>query len=371
MAAYLITSPQANMIGLYYLPMAYAAHETGIKESRCRDVLGDLIEIGFCSYDESAEVVWVHEAVRFQHADTSKADKQRVGSVKQYEAAPQCSMLGLFYDRYQGFLPFSKRRDASPSQALHKPFASPSKQKISPTDTRDDQRNDKRNLVNATINATSNAKGFSARPEENGVSLSEFSEQLSNAGITLQLRPNEHTKFSLLIPVAQQEIDHALLRARESKVLTAAYVLGVMKKERERSAEIAGSPAPPGFSPKRRMSRQEESIAAAIATTEEYNARVRAEEERSAAVVFDAGELPVPAIPKRFDAADNDYGVVGTPTRPPAGCGHEGVGESPDIEFVVRADSASRARDSSGAPPRAAATAGEQPAYLLATRGNP
>jgi len=68
-AMYLMSSPHATMIGLYHLPIAYISADTGSPfEGACKAVKS-LIEVGFCGYDEEAEVVWVYEMARFQIGD--------------------------------------------------------------------------------------------------------------------------------------------------------------------------------------------------------------------------------------------------------------------------------------------------------------
>jgi hypothetical protein len=68
-ALYLMTCPHANMIGLYYLPKMYIAHETGLGMEGASKGLTRAIEAGFCSYDEASEHVFVHAMARFQIAD--------------------------------------------------------------------------------------------------------------------------------------------------------------------------------------------------------------------------------------------------------------------------------------------------------------
>ena len=60
-AMYLMTSPHANMLGLYYMPILYVAHETGLGFEGASKGLRSACEAGFCSYDEASEMVWVHE----------------------------------------------------------------------------------------------------------------------------------------------------------------------------------------------------------------------------------------------------------------------------------------------------------------------
>ncbi|MEA4763928.1 ATP-binding protein [Klebsiella pneumoniae] len=70
---YLMTSPHANMLGLYYLPILYIAHETGLGLEGASKGLKSTIEAGFCSYDEDTEMVWVHEMAAYQ-AEASLLD---------------------------------------------------------------------------------------------------------------------------------------------------------------------------------------------------------------------------------------------------------------------------------------------------------
>lgn len=65
-ALYLLSSPHANMLGLYYLPITYIAHETGLSLEAARAALNQVEAIGFCGYDSAAEVVWVMEMAKFQ-----------------------------------------------------------------------------------------------------------------------------------------------------------------------------------------------------------------------------------------------------------------------------------------------------------------
>ncbi|EAA8947744.1 hypothetical protein B6440_24925, partial [Salmonella enterica] len=49
-AFYLMTSPHANMLGLYYLPILYLAHETGLDMEGAWKGLQRAISVDFCSY---------------------------------------------------------------------------------------------------------------------------------------------------------------------------------------------------------------------------------------------------------------------------------------------------------------------------------
>ena len=68
-ALYLLSNPHANMLGLYYLPQLYIAHETGLGIEGASKGLRRAIEAEFCDYDEASEVVFVCEMARFQIAE--------------------------------------------------------------------------------------------------------------------------------------------------------------------------------------------------------------------------------------------------------------------------------------------------------------
>lgn len=111
-AAYLISSPHSNMLGLYYQPVLYMAHETGLGIDGATKGLAACIECGFCSYDESTEMIWVHEMAAWQIADElSPGDKRCKGIQKDYEALPENPFLDAWLDRYINAFHLSKRRE--------------------------------------------------------------------------------------------------------------------------------------------------------------------------------------------------------------------------------------------------------------------
>ena len=96
-AMYLMSSPHSNMIGLYYLPMMYLAHETGMGLEGASKGLQRVCEAGFCSYDEVSEVVWVHEMARYQIADELKANDLRTKGVqREIDSVPENPLFPHF-----------------------------------------------------------------------------------------------------------------------------------------------------------------------------------------------------------------------------------------------------------------------------------
>lgn len=102
---HLTTSGHANMLGLYYLPIAYAAHEIGCPIEGASKGLASLIDAKICSYDFDRDLVWVHEMAADQIApQLSPKDKRVKGIAEQLSMLPICPITLAFYRRYR--LPF-------------------------------------------------------------------------------------------------------------------------------------------------------------------------------------------------------------------------------------------------------------------------
>lgn len=110
-AFYLMTSPHANMLGLYYLPVLYLAHETGLGFEGASKGLQSAIKAGFCSYDEHTEMVWVHEMAAYQVGRSLKPGDNRCAGVRnEYGSLPENPFLPAFFDRYQGDFHMTTKR---------------------------------------------------------------------------------------------------------------------------------------------------------------------------------------------------------------------------------------------------------------------
>ena len=131
LALYLITSPHANMIGVYHCPVLYMAHETGLSLEGATKALTRLINYGFCTFDGDDDVVWVHEMAAHQvGTNLSPKDKQVIGLRKQVEQIAQSGIRAGFEARYrEDFHLFFDRKEASPLQAPCKPICKKKKKK--------------------------------------------------------------------------------------------------------------------------------------------------------------------------------------------------------------------------------------------------
>lgn len=122
MALYLMTSPMSNMLGLYYLAIPTAAHETGLGLDGARKGLHCCISAKFCDYCEESEMVWVFEMARYQIGGSLKAtDLQVKGVQKQYDELTENPFLSPFFDRYAEDFRMVTRRGLAPEAPSMKP----------------------------------------------------------------------------------------------------------------------------------------------------------------------------------------------------------------------------------------------------------
>lgn len=99
---YLLTCSHANMLGMYYLPKMYIAHECGLSLEGASKGLRSASEVGFCGYDEDAEVVWVYEMASHQIGEQLKAGDKRIKGVQnEYDNQPVSKFLYSFYEKYK------------------------------------------------------------------------------------------------------------------------------------------------------------------------------------------------------------------------------------------------------------------------------
>lgn len=132
---YLMTSPHSNMLGLFYQPELYMAHETGLGFEGALKGLQGCIEAGFCKYDAATEMVWVMEMAGYQIADELKAtDKRCSGIQKDYDALPNNPFLAAFFDRYQAAFHLTRKRafeaiEQNPIGGASEPHRSKEKEK--------------------------------------------------------------------------------------------------------------------------------------------------------------------------------------------------------------------------------------------------
>ncbi|KQN46912.1 hypothetical protein ASE93_12440 [Serratia sp. Leaf50] len=108
---YLMTCPHSNMIGLYYLPIIYLAHETGLGVEGAKEGLARAESVGFCRYDPESEMVWIPGMAHSQIGRCLKAtDKQCKGVQNTYDLLPDNPYLSDFFLMYRDDYHLHNRR---------------------------------------------------------------------------------------------------------------------------------------------------------------------------------------------------------------------------------------------------------------------
>jgi len=118
---YLMTSPHANMIGVYHCPIAYIAFDTGLGIEGASKGLQSAIEAGFCTFEADTNYVFVHEFAAYQIGEDIDPKDNRVKGIKsELDKVPKGQCWQSFRARYA--VPFHLPA-ASPFQAPSKPEA--------------------------------------------------------------------------------------------------------------------------------------------------------------------------------------------------------------------------------------------------------
>lgn len=126
LALYLMTSPHANMVGVFHCPILYMAHETGLTLEGASEALQSLIEADFCTYEADSEVVFVHRMAAHQVGESlNPKDNQVKGMQKYYENMAPPLIKQAFYAIYSvAFCLPDQPKTQAKTQAPSKPLAS-------------------------------------------------------------------------------------------------------------------------------------------------------------------------------------------------------------------------------------------------------
>ena len=123
---YLMTSPHANMIGVYHCPITYIAYDTGLTLEGASKGLASSIEAGFCRYDTPSEYVFVCEFAAYQIGEQLDPKDNRVrGIINELAKVPKNECWRGFRAKYA--VPFHlpiEAKNTNPFEAPSKPLRS-------------------------------------------------------------------------------------------------------------------------------------------------------------------------------------------------------------------------------------------------------
>lgn len=120
LALYLMTSPHANMIGVYHCPIAYMAHETGLSIEGASKALQSLIDANFCTFDAVDEYVFVHQFALHQIGESlAPTDKRCKGVENELSRVPKNQCWQAFRSRYA--VPYNLAVDGEGARPIEAP----------------------------------------------------------------------------------------------------------------------------------------------------------------------------------------------------------------------------------------------------------
>lgn len=159
-ALYLLTCPHANMIGVYYLPLAYISHDTGIPIEGASKALQCLCNIHFCHYDEHSEFIWVYEMALFQIGGPLDPKDKRVKGVNDtYQGLPNLPFLHDFYEKYRNLFHLQNQRNNTkkfdPIEAPSKGLLSQEQEQEQEKEQEQEQEQEQKQEENQESGATS------------------------------------------------------------------------------------------------------------------------------------------------------------------------------------------------------------------------
>ncbi len=94
---YLITNDRAHVSGIFYLPMAVLAHETGLTPDRVSSVVQSLIELEIIAVDSERSILWVKNLFRYQ----GRGPKNIASASKQLTTLHNSPLIKEFMARYK------------------------------------------------------------------------------------------------------------------------------------------------------------------------------------------------------------------------------------------------------------------------------
>jgi len=115
---YILTCPGANALGMYYMPIPTASHETGIPSKGVAKALQRLSEAEFCAYDLVSEWIFIFKMALFQIGEKLEPNDNRVKWIKnQLESLRSSPFFNNFLDLYRDRFHL---QDVTPSKGASK-----------------------------------------------------------------------------------------------------------------------------------------------------------------------------------------------------------------------------------------------------------
>lgn len=240
LAHYLISSPHAHMSGVYYLPLSYMAHESGLSSKAVPKTLQNLISIDFCTYDENTEYVWVHTMARYQVSEELHPKDNMVKHLnKHFKNLPNVSFLKRFYEKYREPFYLKERKDiATSSEGASEVVRSQEQEQETEHETEHETEQDEEECVAEPLCVSALETGEITIPLKNG-----------NEFLVSTLQVEKWQKTYNKIDVRQvlkiiQDWNIANPRKRKCKTGITRHITLWLAREQEKAQRFGGSSKP-------------------------------------------------------------------------------------------------------------------------------
>ena len=95
---YLCTTPHRNMLGLYYLPMAYGSEDLGMDIQQYKEGFNELLSKGFIEHDETVKMVFIKNFLKHNAMENGNQIK---AAIKVLDALPITGLEQLLLQRIE------------------------------------------------------------------------------------------------------------------------------------------------------------------------------------------------------------------------------------------------------------------------------
>jgi len=122
LAIYLLSAPDSNHLGIYFLRLGRAAADTCLSQETVNKSLKKLIDIGFCRYDDDSEIVWITKMAEHQ-GSLRMSPKQMSGSIKLLRKVAHSPLFLDFCTTYPEFAGYVDAVETVAVEPVSEPIA--------------------------------------------------------------------------------------------------------------------------------------------------------------------------------------------------------------------------------------------------------
>lgn len=166
-AKYLISAPESNMLGLYYLNLPGMAHLIGSPLGGATEALRRACRAGFCAFDQASDLVWIFNAAEIEFGESLKSNDNNIGSIgKLLKSFGKHPFVQAFLHRYGEPFHLDIGIDPSPLEGPWEPLHSPSGGGSTKEQEQEQEQEEEKNILVPQAETSAPGRGRKRSPEE-------------------------------------------------------------------------------------------------------------------------------------------------------------------------------------------------------------